>query len=101
MTVVNDDGTVFNVRVVRTGERYGRTDRLVHSGAVPLVEFYDAEHASPASPRGQMVSSYYLDDVARTAAGGHGLNLDGGIKRWWVSAQNVRDVVEYATRETS
>jgi len=98
-TIQNDQGRMFNVRIVREGDRYGLHDCLTHNGA-PMVEFYDASQ-DPAKfgERGQFVSRYYVDTLTgrdgfgRDIRNGHALALDGGVEAWtldpWAAAQAV------------
>ena len=103
----------FNVRVVRFGECYGRDDCITHTlvDAAPprhdgrttirsvLVEFYDASNWA-TGPRGQFVSRYFLDtlrgDTTREGFAHRGLNLDGGIPVWCVTARAVERAIAYA-----
>jgi hypothetical protein len=93
-------GRVFNVRIVREGDRYGLDDCLVYDTASDkqfragdaLVEFYDAtQDPAKFGPRGQFVARYYLSTLlgqdrwsanARGRKGNTGLALDGGIAAW-------------------
>lgn len=92
--VINPDGRAFNARLVRQGDRYGLNDCLTHEKPEPMVEFYDATYENDDRfdiGRGQFVSRYYVC----TLDGGHGaLNLDGGVAAWWVSQENVDDVLD-------
>jgi hypothetical protein len=96
--VVNDKGRAFNVRVVRSGDHYGRNDCLVHDKDEPLVEFWDAtyEHDPRFTPGlGQFASSYYLSTL--TARGRLvGLDLCGHVDAWKLTAGNVVDAVTAA-----
>lgn len=97
MTITNDKGREFTVRVVCEGGEYGRDDCLIHDGA-PMVEFYDRTYANKRSfgPRGQFVSRYYLStlqegDLAK------GIVLDGGhADLWTISAYNRREAIDFA-----
>ena len=84
----NPDGIPFRVRVVRSGETYGLNDMLTHQDADPLVEFYDARYDfSPG--RGQFVSRYSMSTLR--SRNYLRLQLEGGVRDWWVSAQNLSD----------
>lgn len=80
----------FNVRIVEVGDAYGRDDCLTHDddlGLGTLVEFYDGQQdAAKFGPLGQFVARYYFDTLAESVPQG-GLNLDGGIPEWTVSAE--------------
>lgn len=113
ISVVNDAGRKFNVVVVLPGERYGscfhrdKEGRLpcVNENAEPLVEFWDAkQEGNPAFDdqlRGQFTGGrYHLSTLDGTSEFSHpspyGIQLDGGIDVWQVSAQNVEDAIAYA-----
>jgi hypothetical protein len=95
--VTNRDGVIFNVRIVRKGDRYGledclvydETDRFFHEND-PMVEFYDArQDVKRFGERGQFVSRYSLSTFMEHTGG---LDLHGGILAWKISAGNVLDV---------
>jgi hypothetical protein len=84
----------FNIRVVQTGDKYGRNDCITHDKA-PLVEFYDSryDHADWMG-RGQFVSRYYVDTIM-DGDYPNGLCLYGSEPEWIVSANEMRQVQEY------
>jgi len=92
-TITNANGRTFNVRLVATGERYGREDCLVHDRAMPLVEFYDASRPSGAcvQSRGQFVSRYYFTDLMDPAILVRGLDLQGDVPEWKLDAAAFAD----------
>jgi hypothetical protein len=102
LVVINAAGRDFLVRVVATGDRYGRDDCLVHEKDEPMVEFYDRTACGDFGPRGQFVSRYYLFTLDKHSPS-VGLDLDGGVSAWKLTAANVRDAVAYAhdTLETA
>ena len=81
--------TPFRIRVVMSGENYGRDDCLTHEGSEPLVEFFDKRF--PHTPNGQFVSRYYLETIMNIS---DGLNLDGGVDAWKVSKEGISFVQE-------
>lgn len=88
---------MFNVRIIRHGDRYGLEDCLEVKGE-PMIEFYDFRHADKEfALRGYFVSRYYLstlvDGEARLSRAG--LCLNGGVPEWVVSAFEMRQVFEY------
>lgn len=95
MTVTNDAGRAFTVRVVLMGDTWGRDDCLTHEEPDPLVEWYDLTYVDKFGPRGQKVSYYYLSTLADHDPA-RGLALDGGVPAWTVSAGNVADAVAFA-----
>ena len=83
----------FNVRVVNKGEKYGLDFCLTHNSDKPLVEFYDTRY--PHTEFGQFVSRYYVETILGEDGYGSeegGLNLDGGIPEWTVSAKDMETV---------
>jgi hypothetical protein len=84
----------FNVRIVNIGDKYGRNDCLVNDKA-PMVEFYDSRYNhADFQNRGQFVSRYYISTLAESQYP-NGLCLDGGIPAWSVSADGMKQVLEY------
>lgn len=101
LTVTNDVGRSFNVRVVRQGDAYGLDDRLTHDDPRPMIEWYDATHANDGrfGERGQFVSRYYVSSLAERDVD-QGLNLDGGVDAWCVTAENVAAALRFANAPT-
>lgn len=84
----------YNIRVVFTGDKYGRNDCLVNDNA-PMVEFYDTRFDHPEwMGRGQLVSRYYLETI-KCGDYSNGLSLDGGIPEWTVSADEMRCIQRF------
>ena len=88
---------IFNVRIIRHGDRYGLEDCLEVKGE-PMIEFYDFRYTGDGfGQRGQFVARYYLstlvDDEARLSR--TGLCLHGGVPGWSVSASEMCEVYEY------
>ena len=89
------NGTPFNVRIVQTGDKYGRNNCLTHEKAGTMVEFYDArypEHEFGFSNRGQFVSRYYLRTLNK-ANHDNGLNLHGGVDAWSIDAETFKTIM--------
>jgi len=126
--IINDAGRVFNVRVVRKGDKYGLRDGLTFgSEATPkdptssirrtsdaaaargevLVEFYDATYANHpgfveqngGDPRGQFVARYYLSTLKEHPD--RGICLHGGSPDWTINRQNLAEAIAYAVGITS
>lgn len=99
ITLTNDSGRKFNVRIVLPGDKYGLNDCLTNDKGA-MVEFYDDTHTGKAKTfeRGQFVSRYYLATILKGSSNPteNGINLCGGVPEWVVSAANVRDAVAYA-----
>jgi hypothetical protein len=96
ISVVNPEGRTFNVRLVFKGEN--RNDYSVHDNDDPLVEFYDATHiphVPQAGGLGQFVSSYYASTLLERESKPYALNLDGVVDAWWVSKENVDEVISF------
>ena len=84
----------FNVRIVNTGDKYGRNDCLTNDKDA-LVEFYDSRYdLQDFMGRGQFVSRYYVETILNGEYP-NGLSLDGGIPAWTVSADEMFDVKAY------
>jgi hypothetical protein len=85
----------FNVRIVNTGDKYGRNDCFVNNKGV-MVEFYDSRYTGgDFAERGQFVSRYYAATLLQCSQYPNGLCLDGGIPAWSVSANGMKEVLEY------
>ena len=85
----------FNIRIVNTGDTYGRNDCLVNDKA-RLVEFYDKRYLHDSwMGRGQFVSRYYASTLLDGSGYPTGLCLDGGVAEWAVSADGMAQVLEY------
>lgn len=98
ITVKNDDDRVFVVRIVREGDRYGLNDCLTHDDPRPMIEFYDATYIGDKfGPRGQFTGGrYFVETLDERYDSAVDLALDGGIPVWSLTAQNVRDALDYA-----
>lgn len=79
----------FNVRIVRTGDKYGLNNCLINDKE-PMVEFYDSRY--PHDKYGQFISRYYVSTLKRHKGG---LDLYGGEPAWQVSAEGMKKVVKY------
>lgn len=90
--------TPFLVRVVFTGERYGRLDCVVHDKEDALVEFYDASIGD--TPRGYFVSRYYLETLVAAPSPRQvrpqGLLLDTGDPRWCLDDLAFQEAIAFA-----
>jgi hypothetical protein len=87
----------FHLRLLAPGDRYGLNDCLTHHGA-PVLEFYDAaQSVEKFGPRGQFVSRYLVSTLREDQAAleSRGLNLEGGVPVWRMTAAEVRDVFAY------
>ena len=84
-------GMTWVVRIVQTGQHYGKDDALIHTEVDPLVEFFDAhcEHTD----LGQFVSRYYRRTLLNHSEGG--LCLDGGVKEWVVDAECMSRITRW------
>ena len=81
-------GLTWTVRLVRKGDPYGLNLQVVHDKDDPMVEFYDTRH--PHTEWGQFVSRYNLSTLREHPE--RGINLDGGIPDWSVSAELMSEV---------
>lgn len=96
ISVVNDKGIKFNLLAVEKGDSYGQGGSLKHDKQDALIEFYDTRHQH--TEYGQYVSSYYastlLDHDDR-----FGLGLDLGVPDWYVTGDNMTDVINWIKKE--
>ena len=90
--VTNSKGLKFNVRLVRPGDKYGLNNCLTHNETEPMVEFYDVRY--PHTTFGQFVSRYCLSTLLERPWPG-GLDLDGGVPDWEVSAENMQTILKW------
>jgi hypothetical protein len=81
----------WNVRIIKTGDKYGRTMSLVNDKA-PMVEFYDGRYQH--TPFGQFVSRYYINTILNANLS-NGLCLDGRVPEWQVSADDMAQVINF------
>lgn len=91
MTITVDSR--FTVRVVRKGDTYGRDDFFTHNEDAPLVEFYDNRY--PFTPHGQFVSRYYCKTLLAGQSNKMGLDLQGDVPDWKVSADGMAEVFAF------
>ena len=104
LTITNNKGRQFNIRIVPQGEKYGRNDCVTNNDTDPIVAFYDATYIQPEHGwrHGQPCSSYFAttllsdgDEIAR-----RGLCLHGGIKEWDIDGKAMAVVIDYIKKET-
>ncbi len=100
---ITSHGIPFSVRLVRTGDRYGRDMCLVHEDAVPMIEFYDARRTGPGFDPGlgQFISRYCATTLTAASPTSqrnldHGLLLDPGSPHWWVDGPEMQAVITWA-----
>lgn len=81
------------VRLVIKGDHYGKGGLLTHDGDMPLVEFFDNDfdHEPWLGIRAQFVSRYYISTLLESDPY-RGLCLDGGVPKWTLSAEEMREV---------
>ena len=85
---------MFNIRIVNIGDKYGVNDCLTNNKA-PMVEFYDSRFTHGADgARGQFVTRYYIETLTDSGCP-NGLCLDGGVPAWSISAEGMKEVIEY------
>lgn len=86
---------IFNIRLVRQGQKYGRNDCLTHEHPESLVEFYDSRWPK-FGPLGQFVARYYLSTLMDVKGG---LNLYGGVPDWQIGATAMAQVQAWLTEQ--
>ena len=104
-TVINDEGRPWNIKILRKGDKYGRSNCLTHEDERPLVEFYDALYGPEQGfdEEGQFVGRYYVETILGEDGYGScagGLCLDGGIPCWNIDAVSMNLVREYLLEAT-
>ena len=80
------------VRLVETGERYGRDDCLTHEKEEPLVEFFDARH--PHTDLGQFVQRYSASTLISSSTE-RDLCMEGGVPDWVLHAEAFAQVTAW------
>jgi hypothetical protein len=86
----------FNVRIVQSGDRFGRDDCLTHEKEDPLIEFYLRDSADQRS-RGFFISRYRASTLV--AGGNRGLLLEGSRPDWSVTPEEMQEVRSYFAEE--
>lgn len=94
-TTTNDRGITFELRLINTGDRYGRNNCLINDQA-PMIEFWDTRYH-------QFVSRYYLStllkfdrwSLSQRPLDETGLCLDGGIPDWSINAAAMRAPLQW------
>lgn len=102
-TITNSAGTAFLMRIIKKGERYGKTHSLVHNRKDPLIEFYDTDYNFDRDEHGtylgQFVSRYFFSSLNRPNRPLCGLNLAGGVPKWWLDRSAFRSALAFARNE--
>jgi hypothetical protein len=96
LKIINDNGMIWTVRVIYQGDNYGLNFALVHDDPRPVVEFYDCRYEH--TPYGQFVSRYYIETLMENILPDvpvGGLNLDGGVPSWSISARGMERVIAW------
>jgi hypothetical protein len=104
-TVKSSNDSVFTVRLVERGDRYGLHFCLIHFEPQPMVEFYDVNSraacydfvgpsdsaiAANAPRLGQFVTRYNVSTLLPDIASLGGLCLHGGIPAWQIDGSALR-----------
>lgn len=111
LTITNNKGRNFNVRIIHIGERYGRGDCLTHGSqkwdtpnSPPLVCFYDATYIQPENnwEYGQPIGNYYTITLldGQESISESGLDLHGGVDAWKIDGKAMSLVIDYIKKET-
>ncbi len=87
-------GLSWTVRTVEAGDTHGLNNALTFTGDVPLVEFYDVRYKH--TEFGQFVSRYNLDLLLALEGG---IQLDGGVPEWRLSADAAQTVLAWLKAE--
>ena len=91
-------GRPWGIQVILTGDTYGRSNSIVNDRD-PMVEFY-SERRVHEGRNPHFVSRYYIktlksDKYGPKHPGHYGLDLQGGVPGWSVSAEGMRLVMEF------
>ena len=94
----------FNVRIVRTGEKYGLNRCLTNGENHNLTEFYDStQDPQKFGELGQFVSRYYLSTLLerKNSRSVHqGLCLDGGVPAWNVDGPTFAQIQDWLEEQS-
>jgi len=88
------------VRAVMAGDGYGQWEygtqgfALTHGKEEPLVEFYDTRGTTFQPFGAQFVSRYYLSTLLERSSTA-GLDLQGGVPSWSISAEALQQVLAW------
>jgi hypothetical protein len=90
-------GRPWGIQVILTGDTYGRKNSIVNDR--PMVEFYDSSRVHEGR-NPQFVSRYCIetlksDKYGPKYPGPYGLNLQGDVPGWSVSAEGMRLVMKF------
>lgn len=104
IAITSKTGVRFNVRIIRTGDRYGLDDCLTVGegsslrleGPGPFVEFFDSRF--PHTENGQFVARYGVDTILRHSGG---LDLVGYVPSWKIDAAAMDVVRAWLSHEVS
>lgn len=92
--IINDNGRIWAVNIVKKGDKYGRDNCLTHDKEEPLIEFYDCRYEH--TDYGQFVSRYNLSTLLEHhQAPSMGLCLDGGIPDWSINGKAMDRVIAW------
>ena len=112
LTVTNDMGRKFTVRILRSGDKYGLDECLTWGEKTRGIiapedlakwnlrlglEFYDATYAGDQRfpPLGQFVSLYYLGSILE----GHGgVDLQGDVPEWKIDHSAMAEVLAWVLK---
>ena len=91
-------GRPWGIQIILTGDTYGRSNSIVNDRG-PMVEFYDSSRVHEGR-NPQFVSRYNIevlkgDEYGPAHPGPHGLNLQGGVPGWSVSAEAMHLVMKF------
>jgi len=98
----------WRVKLVMKGDKYGLDNCLTHDDDEPMVEFYDLKYKETFGEEGQFVSRYNLGTIlfegcclsrkelmkAEERNSEYGIDLQGDVDGWEMSAECLTDVLE-------
>ncbi len=86
-------GRPWGIQIILTGDTYGRSNSIVNDRD-PMVEFYDESRVHEGR-NPQFVSRYYIEVLKGKHPGPYGLNLQGGVPGWSLSAEAMHLVMKF------
>lgn len=84
-------GRKWKVRIVYTGDKYGR-DYCLTNEKKPLILFFDMDVDRDKFPIGQEVSSYYLDSIQGHSSA---LCLNGEVSKWYLTSDSMKEIQKW------
>jgi len=91
ITVRNDVGRMFNVRLLKKGDKYGLGNAITYGNSQPLVEFYEEEERESNNLYGRFIARYDVETIEER--GGNLLVLNLGDTGCHVTGDNMKKII--------